>query len=89
MLEGGTRPPTGAAVTDNPDQAVIDTDGDELKASLLASLRMAVLRAKLDANEIESVGVALKAGWITPEYAVAWLLDIGLITQVIPEEPAP
>lgn len=52
---------------------------------LLSALRSAALRCKLDLNEIESVGIALKAGWITPEYAIAWIADVGLIDQVIPE----
>jgi hypothetical protein len=47
-------------------------------------MRTAVLRAKLDVNEIESVGIALRSGWITLEYAVEWLHDIGLVDQVIP-----
>jgi len=52
---------------------------------LLAALNAATLRAQLDAGEIKTIGVALSTGMITPEYAVEWLHDIGLVDQVIPE----
>ena len=52
----------------------------------LAALRSAALRAKLDANEIEAIDTALKSGLITPEYAMVWLHDIGLVDQVIVDE---
>jgi hypothetical protein len=52
----------------------------------LAALRSAALRAKLDANEIETIDTALKSGLITPEYAMVWLHDIGLVDQVIVDE---
>jgi hypothetical protein len=41
-----------------------------------------VLRAELDANELKTIGVALKSDMITPAYAVVWLSDAGLIRQV-------
>ena len=52
------------------------------KDFLLVALRAAALRASLDRNEIESIGAALKNDWITPEYAIEWLMDVGLISQV-------
>lgn len=52
---------------------------------LLASIRTAVLRTKLDASELTTIGIALRAGMISPEIAVAWLADIGLVDQVIAE----
>lgn len=52
----------------------------------LAALRSAALPAKLDANEIEAIDTALKSGLITPEYAMVWLHDIGLVDQVIVDE---
>jgi hypothetical protein len=51
---------------------------------LLSALRSGVLRAQLDAIEIKTVAIALRDGWITAEYAVEWLHDIGLVDQVIP-----
>jgi hypothetical protein len=50
---------------------------------LLLAIRSAVLRAQIDANELKTVGLALRTGMITPEYAVEWLHDIGLVDQVI------
>jgi hypothetical protein len=52
---------------------------------LLVALNAAALRAQLDANEIKTVGIALRAGMITANCAVEWLRDIGLVDQVIPE----
>jgi len=56
------------------------------KAFLLTALRTAVLRCDLDRNEIISIGTALKNDWISPECAISWLMDIGLIDQVIADE---
>ena len=59
-------------------------DQEVLKAFLLGALRTAALRARLDLNEIESVGIALKAGWVDVPFALAWLSDIQLIQVVLP-----
>ena len=53
---------------------------------LLLRIRSATLRAKLDASELMTVGIALRAGWITPGHAVKWLHDRGLVDQVIVDE---
>jgi hypothetical protein len=42
---------------------------------VLAELRCASLRARLQQADITSIGIALKAGWITPEQAVEALAD--------------
>jgi hypothetical protein len=42
---------------------------------LLAELRCAALRARLWQADIEAVGKALRAEWITPEQAVEALKD--------------
>jgi hypothetical protein len=52
---------------------------------LLSALRSAVIRAKLDANQFETIGIALRNRFVSPEGALAWLEDAGLIGQVIPE----
>lgn len=44
---------------------------------LLAALRVASARAKLYVVEIDSIGVALKGGFIGPDDAMAWVNDIG------------
>jgi hypothetical protein len=58
------------------------TAGTEL---ILSALRSATLRAKLDANEFETIGIALRAGMISPKGAIEWLEDSGLVDQVFTE----
>jgi hypothetical protein len=48
----------------------------------LAELRCAALRARLWQADIEAVGLALKAGWITPEQAVEALDDCDCLQLV-------
>jgi hypothetical protein len=52
------------------------------KELILSAIRSAVIRAKLDANELSTIGVALSGDMIGPDDALSWLADIGLITQV-------
>jgi hypothetical protein len=49
---------------------------------LLAELRCALLRAKLWQSDITSIGIALKAGWISPEQAVEALADCDCLQLV-------
>ena len=46
---------------------------------LLTQLRCASLRARLVENELHSIGVALKAGWIDDQAAMEWCDQIGAI----------
>jgi hypothetical protein len=46
---------------------------------LLAELRAAALRARLWQADIDAVGLALKAGLISPDQAVEHLSDSGLL----------
>jgi len=46
---------------------------------LLAELRAASLRARLWQADIDAVGLALKAGLISPDQAVEHLSDCGLL----------
>ena len=62
------------------------TETQVISELLLSSIRTAVLRCRMDEQEISTIGVALKAGMITPAYALQWLIDIGLVDQVIAEE---
>jgi hypothetical protein len=55
---------------------------------LLAELRCASLRARLWQADIEAVGVALKAGWISPEQAVEALADCDCLQLIEPKGPA-
>jgi hypothetical protein len=50
---------------------------------LLSALRCAALRAKLDANEFTTIGIAVNSHAITPDDAIEWLADAGLIDQVM------
>jgi hypothetical protein len=43
---------------------------------ILASLRVASLRVRIIAGEIDACGVALKGGFISPEVALAWCEDV-------------
>jgi hypothetical protein len=61
----------GISLTTPPNS--IATTHNDYTAYLLAELRCAGLRARLVVCEIDSVGVALRAGWIDPDEAVAWL----------------
>jgi hypothetical protein len=56
---------------------------------LLAELRCAELRARLWQADITSIGIALKAGWISAEDAVDALADcdaLQLIELIDPKE---
>jgi hypothetical protein len=72
-------------------EAIATNDGerkappDDISEMLLSALRCATLRAKLDANEFTTIGIALRSRAITPDDAIVWLTDAGLIGQVISE----
>jgi hypothetical protein len=55
---------------------------------VLAELRCASLRARLWQLDIEAVGIALEAGWISPEDAVEALADCNCLQLITPKEPA-
>jgi hypothetical protein len=48
----------------------IDNNPEKLRAYLLAEFRCAALRAKLAANDLVALGLALKGGVITPYQAI-------------------
>src|SRR5213075_450746 len=49
---------------------------------VLAALRSAALRTRLAANEIDTIGLALRSELITPEAALLWARDAGVIDLV-------
>jgi hypothetical protein len=49
---------------------------------LLAELRCAALRARLWQSDIDAIGLALKAGLISPDQAVEHLADCGVLPLV-------
>ena len=53
---------------------------------LLAELRAAALRARLWQADIDAVGLALKAGLISPDQAVEHLSDCGLLSLLAVRE---
>jgi len=53
---------------------------------LLAALRGAILRAKLDINEFTSIGLALRSRLISPDGAIEWLQGSGLVGQVLKDD---
>jgi hypothetical protein len=55
------------------------TIGRDRREYLLAELRAAALRARLCQADIDAVGLALKAGLISPDQAVEHLSDCGLL----------
>lgn len=52
-------------------------DGEGRRDWVLSQLRMASTRAEIMRLEINTVGVALKGGLISPETAVEWISDVG------------
>jgi hypothetical protein len=49
---------------------------------LLSALRAASLRARMFEVEINSIGIALKGGLVTPVEALQWVKDIGALELV-------
>jgi hypothetical protein len=68
------------------DVAPVKSDCNTENEFLIASIRTAVLRAKLDANELMTVGIALKNKLVTADDAIAWLAELGLVECVIPDK---
>jgi hypothetical protein len=52
---------------------------------LLAELRCASLRGRLWQADIDAVGIALKAGWVTPEQAAEILEDCDCLQLIEPK----
>jgi len=66
-------------------------DEEDHREFLLSALRGGVLKAKLFEVELNSVGVALKSGMITPLQAMRWLKAIGAewFVGMVPDEMMP
>jgi hypothetical protein len=58
------------------------------KEYLLAELRCAALRARLAACDIDTIGIALRAGIIDTDTAVQWLHGCAALDYVVPTPPA-
>jgi hypothetical protein len=53
---------------------------------LLAELRCASMRARLQASNIDAVGMAVKAGLVEPEQALELLADSDCLKLISPKE---
>jgi hypothetical protein len=54
----------------------IDNNPEKLRAYLLAEIRCATLRARLAANDLDAIGLALKGGLITPFQALQHIEEV-------------
>jgi hypothetical protein len=55
---------------------------DDHREFVLAVLRAASLRAKLMDAELQTIGTSLRAGMVSPEMAIQWIHDEGLMGLV-------
>jgi hypothetical protein len=62
-------------------------DDAEFRKYVLSELRCAALRARLAANDITSIGIALKRGMIGPRDALEAVADAGALDYVQPTAP--
>lgn len=60
------------------------TDHADFREYALGELRCALMRARLAVLDIETTGIALRAGMIDPETALEWLRDAGALDYVDP-----
>jgi hypothetical protein len=80
--------------TDGNTQDVVTKLGPPPSASyLLAALRCARIRIQLLQLQVDEIGIALKLGFISPDDAIAWLVEVGAdrfvsLTPLLDEEPA-
>jgi hypothetical protein len=63
-----------------PGKSKMDSAGE--REILIHSLRLAVARSRLVTNVFETVGVSLRHKQITPEAAMEWLRDEGLLSHI-------
>jgi hypothetical protein len=63
------------------------TDAVTFHNYLLAELRCASLRLRLEQSDIEAIGLALKGGLITPDQALVLLNDCDALRLVGTERP--
>jgi hypothetical protein len=53
---------------------------------LIQEFKCAVLRARLEASDLEAIGLALKAGLVAPEQALELASDCGCLRWIAPAE---
>lgn len=62
---------------------------EEFKLYLLAQTRAAIIRLKMQINQLTTVGVGLKSGVISTEQAITDLYKGGLLVKIAPYPPEP
>jgi hypothetical protein len=62
-------------------------DDPDFRDYVLAELRCASLRARLAACDIDSLGIALRAGWIGPRDAIDAIAEAGALEYIDPTPP--
>ena len=67
---------------DSPQSSLGKSTADA-QTLLLSFIRVARLRAKVVAVDLESIGIALKQGLISLDAALAWLDELGLFDIVV------
>jgi hypothetical protein len=63
-----------------PGKSQVDTSGE--RDLLLSALRAATARARLAANEFDTIGISLRQKAINCEQALEWARDEGLIGRI-------
>jgi hypothetical protein len=63
-----------------PGKSNVDTSGE--RDLLMSALRAATARARLAANEFDTIGISLRQKLITCEQALVWARDEGLINWI-------
>jgi hypothetical protein len=64
-------------------------DGLTLRPYLLAEIRCAVLRARIAADDLVAIGLALRGGLITSAQALDLIDDCDALRFVVPTRPEP
>ena len=73
--------------TITPESTTVESSSSGFVGFILRRLRVAELRAKVIANEIEATATALSAGFISPEAAILMLAETGISVVVKIEMP--
>ena len=63
-----------------PGKSKMDSAGE--RELLIHSVRLAVARARLAVNTLETIGVALRHRQISPDAALAWITEEGLLSHI-------
>ena len=83
-MEPHTRP---SSKSHPPTEDALDPCGaEDRREFMLTVLRCAKMRVSLKGMELDEIGISLKLGLISPDFAVSWLDHAGLL-QFVNVEP--